>query len=297
MTAAAVSLEVRRGLLAAAGAYGLWGVAPIFYKLLSMVSVWEVVAQRAVWSAPTAGALLIMMGGAGQLKALIRDPKSLGLLVVTSILVGANWTLFIWAIGNDRVLEASLGYYINPLMTVLLGVAVLREALRPFQVVAIALACVGVAIMTIGVGEAPLVGLGLASTFAVYGYLKKQLPVDAFTALFVEMTLIAAPCVLMLATGYPSGVVAAGDHSLGVWVLLALTGPVTVAPLVLFALGARRLRLSTLGLMQYTAPSMMFFVGVAYGEPFSALHAATFAFIWAGLALFSWDARRSQQSG
>jgi len=284
---------LRAGLAATTGAYTLWGLTPLFYKLFTAVPNMELVAHRALWAAPAAALAALALTGADPVRRALRDGRAVAVLAAASLLMGANWSIYIWAINTDRVLEASLGYYINPLITVALGVVALGERLRPLQIAAVGAAALGVLTLTLAAGRAPALGLGLAATFAVYGYLKKRLRVDPAAGLCIEMALLSAPAALIISVLYAQG---APDRSPGFWALIALTGPASVAPLILFAIGAQRLRLTTLGLMQYLAPTIMFGLSLAFGEPFSPAHAIAFGLIWAGLAAFTLDARRAVRS-
>jgi chloramphenicol-sensitive protein RarD len=285
--------ERRRGGLAAASAFLVWGLVPIYFKALSGVSAGEVVAQRVLWSVLLLAALLAATRNASGWQALRVAPRrALGLLA-SALCITINWAVFVWAVNDGRVLETSLGYYINPLATLLLGIAFLRERLKGVQWLAVALAAAGVGNQVWQLGQVPWVSLALAGSFALYTLLRKQIAIDAMSGLFIE-TLFMAP----LAAGYL--LLLAGKAQLGFghlgWkidVLLALAGVITALPLVLFAYGARRLRLATMGFIQYIAPSMTFLLAIfVFGEPFGGAQLASFAFIWAGLAVYSLDAWR-----
>lgn len=276
--------ETQRGLAAGAGAYLIWGLLPLYLKLLQPVPAGEVLAHRICWSLLVLAALLAATCGWPRLWAALADRRVLLLLLASSICIAINWLVYTWAVLNGHVLDTSLGYFINPLVSVLFGVALLGERLNRQQQLAVALAAIGVAVQTIGHGTLPLISLGLAFSFGTYGLIRKQVAVDAATGLTVE-TLVLAP----LAAGYllsrPQGPFGWPDHLL--W-LLAAGGLLTAIPLLLFGLAARRLKLSTLGLMQYLAPSMVFGEAMLlFGEPLDAIQLAAFACIWAGLALYS----------
>jgi chloramphenicol-sensitive protein RarD len=284
----------RRGVLLALAAYGAWGVAPVYFKLLDLVTPLEVVAHRIVWSAVVLVALIYLRGQWSALFRLTR--RQVGWLALSGALIAGNWLLYVWAIFEARMLEASLGYFINPLVNVLLGVLYFKEWLRPAQKVALGLACLGVVNEVVAVGVVPWVGLALALSFGVYGLVRKRLAVDSAVGLGVETGLV-----LPLALGYLiiAGLAGEGALSRGVpaeVALLVLAGPVTVIPLVCFAAAALRLPLSVLGFFQYIAPSAMLLLAVfVYGEAFRPSQLITFGCIWLGLLTFSSEALYHQR--
>jgi chloramphenicol-sensitive protein RarD len=275
---------------AALTAYGLWGLLPAFLSLLSHLPALEVTGQRILWSVPCALVAARLFGGWASLKVGPRVLRGLGL---SALLIGANWVLYVWAVGQSRILEASLGYFINPLINVALGVFLFSERLNRLQMAAIALATAGVLNQTFAVGAFPWVAFGLAGTFAAYGLVRKTVPVTAPAGLFWETAILALPAaatlIVLAVLGTPP--MAGGEPK--TMALLALTGPVTAVPLILFAVGARGLPFATLGLLQYLAPTLQFATGIALGEPFTPAHAVTFALIWSGLALYSLAALRA----
>jgi chloramphenicol-sensitive protein RarD len=282
----------RRGVICALCAFFVWGISPIFFKALSWVPAAEIVSHRVLWSVLL---LLVWIGfqqGFGTLRAVFARPRILALLGLTTVLTASNWLLYVWAILAGHTVEASLGYFINPLLNVALGALVLRERLRPLQWAAVGLAVLGVVSRIVVMGHLPWIALLLASTFAAYGLLRKKAPVDSVNGLCVE-TLLALPVALayLLWAGMGEGLHGAGKG----WALLLLpaAGLVTTVPLALFTEGARRLPLSTLGLLQYMAPTLQFLCAVfVFGEAFGPTQLASFALIWAGLALYSFDALR-----
>jgi chloramphenicol-sensitive protein RarD len=284
----------RQGVWFALAAYGLWGVAPVYFKFLDFADPTEVVAHRVVWSVVLLAVVISLRGSWGAVRSL--TTSQLGWLAVSGMLISANWVLFVWAVFNARMLDASLGYFINPLINVLLGVLFFREWLRPAQRLALLLAAAGVVNEVVAVGVFPWVGLTLAMSFGLYGLVRKRLAVGAAVGLGMETTLV-----LPLAVGYLVWAAVGGGGSLArgvpaelVW--LALAGPVTVLPLVCFAAAAVRLPLSVLGFFQYIAPSAMFLLAVfAYGEPFRTSQLVTFGCIWAALVMFSSDALYHQR--
>lgn len=278
--------ESMRAGIAALSSYTIWGLSPIFYKLLGFASATEIVLHRALWSVPTL--LLVIWAGKNWTAVVnaLTKPKVVGLLLVTAVLIAANWWTFIFAVNEGRVLEVSLGYFINPLMNVAVGLLVFREKLGPWRIAAIALALIGVANQIVSVGHLPLLALFLAVTFTAYGYIRKTIAVDSRVGMLVETVIIAIPSMIALGFVTAQG---QGHFNDGWWpaTLLILTGPMTVAPLLLFIVGARGLNMATLGILQFIAPSLQFACAVAYGEAFTPAHAVTFGFIWAGLACFT----------
>ncbi|WP_051687307.1 EamA family transporter RarD [Microbulbifer sp. HZ11] len=278
------------GLLAGLGAYLLWGFAPLYFKLLEHLSAPEILAHRSIWSLLLAMALLTVLGKLHGVRAVLRSRKALLALLISTALISTNWLIFIWSVTNNHLLDASLGYYINPLISVLLGVLVLGEKLRPLQWLAVMLAAVGIGYELWQFGRLPLVALGVAITFGFYGLVRKQTPVDSLTGLTVE-TLFMLPLALgfLFWTNSPTSNLLNNSWQLNG--LLLLAGPVTLTPLLLFNIAARRLNLSTLGFLQYLGPTMMFFFAVLlYQEPFDQAKLVTFIFVWTALAFYSADA-------
>jgi len=286
----------RSGLAFALGAYGAWGVIPLYWRLLSALSPVEILAHRVAWSLVFVGAAVLAMGDRDSLRAALRDRRTRALLGASSLLIGVNWVVFIASIQMHRLSEASLGYFINPLVNVALGVAVFRERLRPGQGASIASALVGVVILVAFNGSFPWIALALASTFAAYGLIRKLAPVPSAVGLLVE-TLVLSPLALTylghLASSH-SGAFALGPSTLA---LLSLSGPLTALPLVWFARAARALPLSTLGIVQYVAPTLQFLIAVfVLGEPMPAARWAAFGFIWLALVIFSVDLVRARSA-
>lgn len=276
------------GPLAAALAYVLWGVFPLYIKQLAAVPALQVVAHRSWWSLVFVFALLAAGGRLAWLKGALADRHTLRVFAASALLLSANWLVYVWAVSAGRIVDASLGYFINPLVNVLLGVWVLGERPRPLQWAAVGVAGAGVAWLVLGAGEWPWIALVLALTFGLYGLLRKTAPLGAAEGLGLE-TLMQAPLALALIGWWAwqgTGAMRADDPATSLWLLAA--GPFTAIPLLLFAAGARRVTLATLGLLQYLGPTLQFLIGVAvYGEPFSASRAAGFALIWAALALYT----------
>ena len=291
------SSSLRDGLLFAVGAYTIWGLFPIYLKTLSSVDALEILAHRILWSAPFGALLLTLRKQWPQVKAAFTDRRVLTMLGIAAVSIAFNWLIYVWAVINDRVLEASLGYFINPLMYVAAGVFVLDEKMRRPQIAAVCLAAAGVLVLTFGGGVFPWVSLALAAMFTAYGYIRKTTNVGAMPGLFVEVTLLSPIAFLYLAwlMQTDSAVFLAESGRLDA--LLLLAGPATVVPLVLFALAARRLQLTTLGFIQYIGPTLQFILGVFYyGEAFTLAHAVCFGMIWTGLVIFSIDAVRANRT-
>lgn len=285
--------ELRTGLFAGVGAYVLWGLFPVYLNALDDVAATEILSHRILWSVPFGALLIALRGQWKEVAAAFAAPRVLALLALSALAIANNWLIYVWAVTNDRILEASLGYYINPLMYVAAGVFILGERLRPAQIIAVALAALGVLALAFGAGVFPWVSLSLAVLFTLYGYLRKTTPVGAMPGLFVETTLLSPVALIYLSWIMNAGAAVFLEQSAGKDALLVLAGPVTVVPLVLFALSARRLRLSTLGFLQYMAPTLQFALGIYYGEAFTLAHMICFGSIWTALAVFSIDAARA----
>lgn len=282
--------EARKGVVFGLSAYLLWGFLPVYFKLLGDVLPTEVVAQRVLWSVVFLAGLILVRRRWSQLRAALGNPKALRILAVSALLIGVNWLIYIWAIGANHVLETSLGYFLNPLVNVVMGVLLLKERLTRAQGLAVGLAALGVAVLAVSAAAGLWISLALALSFASYGFLRKIAPVDSLEGLMVETMLLAPIAGLYLLW---LGERAAFGTEVDLSLLLALGGVVTAVPLLLFAAGARRLRYSTLGLLQYVAPTIQFLLAVlAYGEPLTTAHLVCFALIWTGLAIYATDSLR-----
>ncbi|WP_448189486.1 EamA family transporter RarD [Azospirillum sp. sgz301742] len=278
------------GFLAASGAFLLWGlVAPVYFKMLTGIGAVEIVAHRVVWTVLLVGVYVLVARGPMAVVRAVGTWRRLGILTVTTALISVNWVIFIYATISGQMLQSSLGYYINPLVNVLLGVVFLHERLSRQQVMAVAVAAAGVLSLVLWYGVVPWIALALAATFGVYALVRKKAAIDPMIGLLVETGLLVPP-----ALGYLLWLGADGaflTHGLGTGVLLVLAGPVTAVPLVLFMVGAGRLKLSTLGLLQYIGPTGQLILGVlVYGELFTPAHAVAFGCIWVALLLYSQDA-------
>jgi chloramphenicol-sensitive protein RarD len=287
----ATNLLDRRGLALAVGAYAFWGVLPLYFHVLTGVPALQVLAHRVVWSLLLLVALVFALRRGSEMLTAARG-KTLLLLVASSGLIAINWLVYIWSVQHGHVLEASLGYFINPLVNVALGIAVLGERLRKWQGVAIGVAGAGVAAMAVSGGGAIWISLVLAASFGLYGLLRKVAAIDALGGLTVETILLSPLCLGWLV--YSAAHDATGfGQSPRLDMLLLAAGIVTAAPLLMFAAAARRLPLSTMGLLQYLAPSLQFGLALLFGEPLRPVHFITFPLIWAGCALYAWDSVRA----
>ena len=276
----------RQGFTYALGAYAVWGlILPIYMKLLENVSPLEIVGHRIIWAIPFAMLILWWQGLLGGVWRHFTDPRTVALATLTAILISVNWGTYVYAIVSGNAIDAALGYYINPLVNVLLGALVLGERPGRTQMVAIGLAAIGVAILTFKAGGLPWISLVVAGTFGTYGLLRKMVPVGASEGFFLEVAILALPSMLLIA------LMPAASHFLSNgWetAMLIGAGPLTAIPLILYAAGARLLHFSTIGILQYTVPTLLFLTAVfVFGEPFSAWQLVAFAFIWAALVLYT----------
>lgn len=285
----------RRGYILGLSAYIIWGIFPLYFKVLSSVPPIEIIVNRAIWSAVFGLALLMLVWKhPGWWQALWDNPRRFAILALSGSLIAGNWLIYVWAVNNNHMVEASLGYFINPLINVILGMVLLRERLRPLQWVAVILALIGVAQQVWQVGSLPWVSLALAFSFGFYGLIRKQAPVAALPGLVVE-TWILVPLAIGWLLLNPMAHSAQSEFwttKEAIW--LAAAGPITLVPLVCFNAAARDLPYATLGFLQYIAPTLVLTLAVlVYGEHLAPSTAITFAFIWAGLVVYSIDAWRS----
>jgi chloramphenicol-sensitive protein RarD len=287
--------ESRGGIYHALAAYTLWGLLPLYWKALHGIPLGEVLAHRVLWSAATILLLLAFVKRLPDFLRVVKDQRSRFLLLMSALLIGCNWSIYILAVYRGELMQASLGYYINPLVTIGMGVAILREKLSRRQMLAVALACLGVLVLGFHQRGLPWVALGLALTFSCYGLVKKRLGVDALTGLAIETLWLTPPAAAYLAwlAVRPAGTAPAFGASWVTSALLIGTGAITLAPLFFFNGAAHRLPLSTLGFYQYLSPSIQLAMAVLlFHEPFTRVHAVSFGLIWAALALYSVDAIR-----
>lgn len=289
--------DSRLALTAGLSCYLIWGFVPLVFQAIGALGVgpWEILAHRIVWSIPTAALFVWLARQGPQAMAVLRQPKTLAWLFLSSLLIACNWVVFIWAVTSGRLLESSLGYYINPLVSMAAGALLFRERIDRIGMVAIVLALVGVAVQAAALGQLPWVSLVLAFSFGGYGVVRKQVAADAQTGFLVETLLVG-----LVAAGYIAwqagqpGASHFSDPVTAAWLIAC--GPITAIPLVLFSWAARRVPLSVMGFMQFLSPTISFFIGLSQGEAFTPLRALSFAFIWGGAAVFLYGAWRRSRS-
>ncbi|MFF5895300.1 EamA family transporter RarD [Streptomyces argenteolus] len=286
--------EQRAGLLYGIGAYGMWGLVPLFWPLLEPSGAVEILAHRMVWSLGVVGIALLLLRRWAWIGELVRRPRQLGLIAIAATVISVNWGLYIWAVNNGHVVEASLGYFINPLVTIAMGVLLLGERLRPVQWTAVATGFAAVLVLAVGYGQPPWISLVLAFSFATYGLVKKKVGMGGLESLAAETAVLFLP-----ALGFLVWLGASGDATFlyggaGHGALLAATGLVTAIPLVCFGAAAIRVPLSVLGLLQYLAPVFQFTLGILYfHEEMPPERWAGFALVWVALTMLTWDALRT----
>jgi chloramphenicol-sensitive protein RarD len=274
------------GIVFAAASYILWGLFPLYWRLLDAVPPFEIAIHRILWCAIFVGAVTAVRGRISELWRTLRTTKLARTLLISSLLISANWTIYIFSISLHQVVEASLGYFINPLLSIVLGVALLGEKMSRLRLAAVVLAGAAVAVKAVFIGHVPLIALGLAVTFGFYGYVRKLAPIDAVGGLLVETGMLFPLTVGLVSFWGLTGTGAFFSSSLATDALLIVGGPVTAVPLALFAAGAKRIRLSTLGFVQYFSPSITLLIAVAvFREPFTAVDAVAFGCIWIALIL------------
>jgi chloramphenicol-sensitive protein RarD len=282
----AQSHGVREGFLLGVAAYGFWGVLPIYFKALRSVPPVDIVAHRILWSVPVLALILSATGSWDEVRAAMRNGRLIGLLSLTALLIGGNWLLYVYAVNSGHILAGSLGYYLNPLANVLLGRIVLKERLSWLQWAAVALAAAGIAALAAGAAGQLWISLTLCLSFASYGLLRKIAPVDAAAGLAIETVLLSPFAAAWLLWSLFSGQPTLGQSSVDV-ALIAVAGVVTTVPLLLFTAAAKRLQYSTLGMLQFIAPTFQFLIAVfLYGEPLTRSHVVAFGAIWTALALY-----------
>lgn len=284
--------SVKAGVIFALAAYSMWGIAPLYFKLLTQVPALEIVMHRIVWSVVVLCILLVIRQKFRQVFSAIQDPRILKTLSISGLLLAVNWLIFIWAVNNDQMLDASLGYFINPLFNVLLARLFLHERLNNLQLLAVLVALSGVAFLIFSYGQFPWIALGLAISFSIYGVLRKKAAVDSMPGLLIE-SCIMLPFALLywLIAETTSGNLMVNSLDLNITLLLA--GVVTTAPLLCFTAAARRIRYTTLGFFQYIGPSLMFLLAVLlYKEPLDSSRVVTFALVWSGLLIYVYDSLR-----
>lgn len=288
--------EQRTGVINAISAYFMWGLAPLYFKLIDMISPDEIMIHRVLWSSVLLLVIVVLTKKWQPLLKVLSQPKVVTKLTITASFLGVNWFLFIWAVNNDHLLDASLGYFINPLFSVALGVIFLGEKLRKWQRIAVILAVIGVLIQLIAVGSLPIISLGLAATFGIYGLLRKKLHVDSFIGLLIESVMMLPIAIIYWQFWVASDTSNLLTNSLSLNMTLLCAGIVTTAPLLCFTAAAKRLTLSTVGFFQYIGPSIMFFLATFYyQEPLLTGKLITFAFIWVALIVYSADSFSSHR--
>lgn len=279
-----------QGFVYALVAYFLWGLLPLFMKAVAHMPAAEVVAHRILWSVPIAGVVLVLLGRTRDVKTALCSPRTMLMAAVTAACITLNWGIYVWAIAVERTVETALGYYINPLVSVAMGALLLGERMNRLQMAAIGLAVIAVFILAFDAGGLPWVSLVLAFTFATYGYLRKTLPIGPSQGFFLEVLILCLPAlayVVWLHMQGESHLLLSQPYDLA---LLLACGPVTAVPLLLYAFGAKLLRLTTIGLMQYIAPTMIFLIAVfVFGEPFAGVRVVAFVLIWSALGIYTWS--------
>jgi chloramphenicol-sensitive protein RarD len=284
--------HVRDGLVCALIAYIVWGFLPIYFKVVAAVPAGEVLVHRILWAVPFGLPIVLARRQWPEVVSALRDPRRLGWLALSATFIALNWVIYIWAVQNEHMLQASLGYYINPLIYVLVGVVFFGERLHRLQSAAVVLAAIGVAVLTLSGGQFPLLAMTLASSFTIYGVIRRRVAIGGMPGLFIETLLLLPPAVgyLLWLESHDAAVLDFADFAMVGTLMLA--GPLTVIPLLCFALAARRLSLSTIGVLQFISPTIQFVVGVAYGEQLTTAHVVCFALIWTAVTAFSFDAWR-----
>ncbi len=285
--------EATKGAIAAIAAFAVWGIVPIYWKAVGALPPQEMIAHRVLWAVPFAAVLVSWSRGWPEVLAVLRSRKLFCMCLVSAALIGTNWYVFIGAVAGDQVLESSLGYFINPLVNVVLGYVLLGERLRRPQTIAVALAGIGVLILIIDLGQPPWVALFLAFSFGLYGLVRKVMPINALPGLFLEALILMPLAAIWLGVMLQKNNAQIAHVDTGVVLLVPIAGLITAGPLWWFSYSARRLRLATLGLIQFLAPTGQFLLAVfLYGESFTPTHALTFGLIWLGLVLYIYDLGR-----
>ena len=287
---------LRGGIISAVSAYTMWGIAPLYFKLIQHIGADEILVHRVVWSTLLLLIVVLVSNKWRSFVKVVTQPSMVIRLTISASFLGVNWFMFIWAVNNDHILDASLGYYINPLLSVALGVIFLGERLRPWQIFAVALALVGVVIQLIMVGSLPVISLALAGTFGIYGLLRKQMPVDSFIGLLIESLMMLPIAIIYWLLFLETSTSNILNNTWSLNTTLICAGIVTTAPLLCFTAAAKRMTLSALGFFQYIGPSIMFVLATFYyQEPLYFAKLVTFACIWTALAIFSVDSMKARR--
>ena len=288
------SQEGKAGLFSGLAAYTIWGLFPIYVVATKHVSALELLSHRVLWSVPFGFLILVFRKQIAETLKAITNVKTVALLALAASALALNWWVYIWAIQQEQIFQGSLGYYITPLLYVVLGVIVFKEKLSRLQGLAILFAFIGVSILTIKGGVFPAISLILAASFGLYGMLRKVIVIGAMPGLFIETIILFPVAAGLIWWLSKQGQIAWGQHGLETDILLAFAGPLTVLPLLAFAFAARRIKLSTLGILQFVGPTLQFACGLYYGESFTLAHAFCFGFIWLGVSVFAFDALKGQ---
>jgi len=289
--------DTPRGFAFALVAYLLWGFLPFYMKAVAHIPAVEVVAHRVVWSVPIAAVVLILLGRTNDIRTALKTPRTLMMGMLTASLITVNWSIYVWSIGAGRAVEAALGYYINPLFSIFLASVLLKESLDGLQKAAIALAVVAVGLLAWESGGVPWVSVGLAGTWGFYAFFKKSLAVGPNQGFFLEVLILTIPALGYIFYAETSGIGHFGDTGMTDMLLLMGCGVVTAVPLMIYANGAKLLRLSTIGIMQYIAPTIIFIIAVfVFKEPFGPYKLAAFVLIWIALAIYTSSLLRSRKA-
>jgi chloramphenicol-sensitive protein RarD len=296
-TPAAANGDSLQGFLFALTAYLLWGFLPFFMKAVAHIPSMEVVAHRILWSVPIAGMVLVVLGRTSEVRTALRTPRMLAMACLTAALVTVNWGIYVWAIGAGRAIETALGYYINPLFSIFLGAVLLKEKLTRAQIVAIALAAVAVAVLAIEAGGLPWVSLTLCISWGFYAFFRKTLPIGPNQGFVLEVLLLSVPAVGYIIWLETTGSGHFGDTGMADLLLLLASGVITAVPLMVYANGAKLLKLSTIGIMQYIAPTMIFIIAIfIFHEPFGHAQMLAFGLIWVALFVYSGSMLRTARA-
>jgi len=285
--------DIRDGVVAGLAAYLIWGVLPVYFKTVGSVDPLEVLVHRVLWAVPFGALILAFRRQWPEVRRALTHRAMLGWLSLSALFIGLNWFVYIWAIQDERIFETSLGYYINPLTNMLVGVLFFGERLRRFQLVAVALATIGVLVLTISGGQVPWIAFALAISFTIYAVIRKKVVIGGMPGLFVETVLLLPFALAWFAYIKSIGQATFGSVDTGTTLWLIMAGPITALPLLCFALAARRLPLTTIGFMQFLAPTLQFITGIYYGERLTTAHLICFACIWTAVLFFSYDAIRA----
>lgn len=288
--------QSNKGLWAGVAAYTIWGLFPIYFVLTKSVPALELLSHRIIWSVILCAVVMILRKQLGDIAAIIKNLKLLGLLAIGAAAVAANWGIYIWAVQHGQIFQGSLGYYINPLVYVLVGVVFFQERLSPMQLGAIVLAVLGVLILVAYGGVFPGISLMLAATFTCYGVVKRMANVRVLSGLFVETAILFIPALIFMGVMAKQGQMQFTQNGLGLDILILLAGPITVIPLLAFAFAARRITMSMLGILQFIGPTLQFVCALYFGETLSLAHILCFVFIWLGVGLFCWDSLRKHKT-